>query len=241
MVALECRPELVGRAVGVEPLLGRRLGPADLLADLGVEDLRPAAGEAAQPGVDQLLQDLAGREPGDLLEPLDLDAGVRLHVDLGRGLLHPADHVHVVRERQLVVQPADDVQLGRPPGVGLAGALLDLVLAHRVGAGVVHVGAEGAEVALVHAHVGGVEVRVDVVIAEIAVVALADEVRHLAQREQVGRRLQGQPVVEREALAGLDLLADRRQPCRPRSPIARPLREEEVSVFRGPYSHFSPD
>ena len=66
--------ELVGRPVDVEPDLGRRLGAADLLADLGVEDLGAAAGQAAQAGVDQLLQDLADREPGDLGEELDLDA-----------------------------------------------------------------------------------------------------------------------------------------------------------------------
>ena len=51
-VRVQAQP--VGRAVDVEPALGRRLGPADLLADLGMEDLGTAAGQAAQAGVDQL-------------------------------------------------------------------------------------------------------------------------------------------------------------------------------------------
>ena len=85
-----------------------------------MEDLGPAAGQAAQPGVDQAFEDLRDREPGDLGEELDLDGGVRLDVDLGEVVLDPADDVDVVVERQLVVQPADDVQLGRPAVVRLA-------------------------------------------------------------------------------------------------------------------------
>ena len=54
----------MGRAVDVEPGLGRRLGPADLLADFGMEDLGPAAGQAAEAGVDQLLEHLARSTAG---------------------------------------------------------------------------------------------------------------------------------------------------------------------------------
>ena len=72
---------------------------------------------------------------------------------------------------------------------------------HHVAAGVVQVGPEGAEVARVDADVGRVDVRVDVVVAEVAVVPLADQVGHRAQREQVVRRLQRQPVLEAQPLA----------------------------------------
>jgi hypothetical protein len=47
----------------------------DVLADLPVEDLGAAAGQRLQAGVDQLVQDLARGEPGDLLEPVDLGGG----------------------------------------------------------------------------------------------------------------------------------------------------------------------
>ena len=46
--------ELVGRAVDVEPAAGVGLVLADLVADLGMEDLGPAAGQAAQAGVDHV-------------------------------------------------------------------------------------------------------------------------------------------------------------------------------------------
>ena len=58
-MALVRRPSCVGRAVDVEPAAGVGLVLADLVADLGMEDLGPAAGQAAQAGVDQVLQNRA--------------------------------------------------------------------------------------------------------------------------------------------------------------------------------------
>ena len=46
----------VGSSMDVEPAFGRGLGPADLLADFGMEDLGAAAGQAAQAGLDQLFE-----------------------------------------------------------------------------------------------------------------------------------------------------------------------------------------
>ena len=40
----------------VEPAAGVGLVLADLVADLGMEDLRPAAGQAAEPGLDHVLE-----------------------------------------------------------------------------------------------------------------------------------------------------------------------------------------
>ena len=50
------QPEFVGRAVDVEPAAGVGLVLADLVADLGMKDLGPAAGQAAQAGVDHALR-----------------------------------------------------------------------------------------------------------------------------------------------------------------------------------------
>ncbi len=50
--------------------------------------------------------------------------------------------------------------------------------------------------------------RVDVVIAEIAVVALAHQVGHRAQGKQVVRGFQRKTVLEAQPLAGLDLVTD---------------------------------
>ena len=115
--------ELVGLAVDAEPGVGVGLVLADLVADLGVEDLRAAAGQAAQAGVLELGQDVARRPAGQPCEPVPLDGRVRLQVQPRMGLVDDADDVQIPVVRQLVVQPADDVQLGGAAALGLGGAV----------------------------------------------------------------------------------------------------------------------
>src|SRR5262249_28268889 len=86
--------------------------------------------------------------------------------------------------------------------------LQDLLVAHDVAFGAFQVGPKGAERAAVNADVGGVQVRVDVVVGEVAVLPLAHPVGQLAEREQVGLFLQEQAVLEGKALASLDLRGD---------------------------------
>ena len=57
--AVGAEAELVGRAVDFEPAAGVGFVFADLVADFGVEDFRAAAGEAAEAGVDHVLQNFA--------------------------------------------------------------------------------------------------------------------------------------------------------------------------------------
>ena len=68
----------VGEPVDARPVLPVRVVVDDVLADLPVEDLRAAAGERLEAGVDQLVEDLVGGQPADLLEPVDLGRGERL-------------------------------------------------------------------------------------------------------------------------------------------------------------------
>jgi hypothetical protein len=51
-------------------------------------------------------------------------------------------------------------------------------------------------------------VRVDVVIGEVAVLALADDAGQFTQSEQIGVVVQVDAVLEGEPLTGLDLFAD---------------------------------
>ena len=129
------------------------------------------------------------------------------------GLVDDADDVQIPLVGQLMVQAADDVQLGGAAALGLGGAVQDLLVGHHVALGALQVGPESAEGAAIDADVGRVEVRVDVVIGEVAVLALADEVGQLAEREQVGLLVEKDAVVERQPLARLDLGADVGQSC----------------------------
>ena len=121
--------QLVGLAVDANPGVGVGLVLADLVADLGMEDLRPAAGQAAEAGVLELGEDVARRPAGQPAEPVPLDGRVRLEVQPRMRLVDDADDVEIPVVGQLVVQAADDVQLGRAAALGLGGALEDLLVA----------------------------------------------------------------------------------------------------------------
>src|SRR5436305_1857062 len=65
--------ELVGLAMNAEPALSVGLVLADEIAHLGMEDLRPAAGQAAEAGVLELGKDVARRPAGHAREPVPLN------------------------------------------------------------------------------------------------------------------------------------------------------------------------
>ena len=62
----------------------------------------------------------------------------------------------------------------------LSAARQDLLVDHHVPFGVAQIGAKGAEATAIDADVGGVQVRVDIVVADVAVLPLADQIRQLA-------------------------------------------------------------
>ena len=123
---------LVREAVDARPVLPVRLVVDDLLAHVPVEDLGAAAGERLEPGVDELVEDLVGRQAADLLEAVDLGRGEALERDVGQRGLELAQHARVVLPRQRRVQAVDDVQLGEPVVLHRQRLLDGLLDAHRV-------------------------------------------------------------------------------------------------------------
>ena len=123
--------------------------------------------------------------------------------------LEAAQQVCVVAEGQLRIQTVDDVQLGER----LIGALAELVPGflerHRVGLG--HAGLqarEGAEQTTRLTDVRRLEAQVVVEVGARAVTLLALAIGQPAHGEQVRRLEQTHALVERQALALLQLLVD---------------------------------
>ena len=117
--------ELVGLAVDAQPFAGVGLVLADLVAHFGMENLRAAARQTAETGVLELGQQVArrpARQPG---EPVPLDRRVRLEMQTRMGLVDDADDVEIPLVGQLMVQTADDVQLGGAAPLGLGGAIAE--------------------------------------------------------------------------------------------------------------------
>ena len=176
-----------------------------------MKNLGAAAGQAAQAGVDHSLEDRADRPAGHAAANQSISTGgPGLQVQPRIGLVQNADQVQIPVVRHLMMQPADDVHFGGAAVDRFLPAGQDLLVAHQVALRVVQVGAKRAKHAAIDADVRGVQMRVDVVVGAIAVLALADQVGQLAHvvQRHVGP-VQKQPVVERQPLAGLDLFADR--------------------------------
>src|SRR6185369_15016733 len=109
------------------------------------------------------------------------------------------------------MQAADDVKFGDALGVAAAGALPDFLQRKGVGGGVLGFLAKSAEFAAGHAHVGGINVTVDVEESLVSVKSLTDLVRHPADAEEVGGAVKRQAVFRIQTLAALDFVADRQQ------------------------------
>ena len=120
IVMFESQPDLVGGAVGLEPLLGVDLVGAEDRPDLVVEDLGRGARQRAQPGVHQAAE-VVGQRLAEALGALgDLERGEAVDVDVGRRLLHGPGDVDVVVAVEVRVDAALQADLGGAELGGLA-------------------------------------------------------------------------------------------------------------------------
>ena len=88
----------------------------------GGKDLRAAARQRVQARFAKLDEHLLVGHPVEIGEECDLDGGEALQVNVGPDRLQPAQQILVVVERQLGMEPVDDVNLGER----LVGALAEL-------------------------------------------------------------------------------------------------------------------
>jgi hypothetical protein len=189
------------------------LSCADLAADALGEDLGPAARQRVEPRRLQLAQHLLVGHAVEIGEERDLDRREALQVDARADPLQPAQHVGVVRERQVRVQAVDDVDLGERL-VGAGPQLVeDLLERQRVGPVVARLEPrERTEEAAGDADVGRLEADVEVVVRAAAVPLLALAVGEPAERVGVGATEEADAVLEPEPRSGVQLVGDLAQP-----------------------------
>jgi len=99
------------------------------------------------------------------------------------------------------VQAADNVKFGCTFANALVGALVDFVECVGVCARRIGIAAERTEFAMRDANVGRIDVAVDVVVGDVAVLFLADVVGEPADSEKVRRTIELDAVVKRKAFA----------------------------------------
>jgi len=199
---------LVPGAMDFEPFVGAFLAAANLVADLGIENFRAAAGERTQPRFAQNFERLAD---GLFRDPLgqvpDFDGGERLDGEIGAGGLQRPKHLRVIGEGQLRMESADDVDFGDALGLlRLAGHFLDVIgeLAFRF----VGTAGEGAELAAQDADVRVVEIEVEDVGRDVAVLPFADVIGQIAEGVEVLHRVEAQAFFVGQAPRGEDLSRD---------------------------------
>jgi hypothetical protein len=133
-------------------------------------------------------------------------------MDLRKSLMQVGDNPTVPLVGPLMMQPPHDVHLGATVVGRFPTPGEDLLVAHRIPLRVPKVAAKGAKAATVDANVGRVEVRVDVVIPDVAIQPLANLVGKypdLLQRDP--GVVEEDSVIQAQTLAGFDLVANASQ------------------------------
>src|SRR5580704_13090173 len=115
-------------------------------------------------------------------------------------------------EAQIRMEAADNVKLRGAFANTLFRALVNLFKRKRVRAGRVGIAAKGAKFAMRYAHIGRIDVPVDVVIRNVAMAVLANVIRKPADRKKIGRTIQRDAVLHAQALASEYFLRDGFQP-----------------------------
>ena len=208
--AMRRDPHLVRGVVNVEPVLGRLLAGRDQLAHARREDLGAAARERTEARVLQDVQHLFVRAALELRHVMDLGGRIELQVHVGKRGLQLAQYIRVELEVDVRVLAVDAMDLGEARELVLRECVLDKVVsADRVRILLLLRLREGAELAFHAADVRLVQVEV---LDEVDLVATAAhaarQIGELAECEQVIRFHEGESVLEVEAFARFDLLAN---------------------------------
>src|ERR1039458_2119986 len=95
---------------------------------------------------------------------------------LGKALLESGAEIEEILKRKVGMQSANDVELRDGLAVSGGSSFESLIERHGVGAGRIFLAAKGAEAASGDAHVGGIDVSIDVEIRLVPMHTLADVV-----------------------------------------------------------------
>jgi hypothetical protein len=201
----------VGRARRHQPLAAVDLVVADDVANAVGKYLRATAGQRVHTCRLEPQERLLDRHFAELGEERHLNHGEGLDMHLGEAQLEPANQVLEVFKRQIGMQSSDDVELGDRLAEPGARRLPCLFQRHGVGAGRALFAPKGAEPATGHAYIGGVDVPVHVEVGDVSMPALAHDVGHPTDGQDVWSAIERDAVVEAEPLARRNFGRNRQQ------------------------------
>src|SRR5664279_3122113 len=200
--------DFMRRACELEPVVSVDFVVADDVPDAVGKNLGAAAGHGVESRFLEFDQHLARGHLANLREEGDLNHGERLEMHLRKSFLQPRDQIDVVLERQIGVQPANNVKLRYRLAVAGSGGAPDFLQRHGVGAGGILLATEGAQAAGRHANIGVVDVAVHVEVGDVTVHPLANVVRQPTDRQDVTRAVERKRVVSRQTLVSHHLVVN---------------------------------
>jgi len=150
-----------------------------------MKNLRASARQRIDARLFQLHQRYFGGKFRDAREVAYLDHRERFQVHARAALLQPADHFQKIFERQVRVQAADDVKLQRPFAHALFRARINFIQCKIVSARRIRIAAKRAQFAVRHANIRRIDMPVDIVVCDVAVLFLAHVIRQPAHGKQI--------------------------------------------------------
>ena len=129
----------------------------------------------------------------------------------GKRCFKARHQIEEILEWKIGMQAADDVKLRHRLGVAGGCGLPRFFEGHGVGPFAAFSAAKGTQPAGGHTNVGGIDVPVDIEISDVAVQAFAHMIGQPAYRQNISRPVEGDAIVEIEALARQNFFGDRAQ------------------------------
>ena len=142
----------------------------------------------------------------------DFNHGEGLHVDLRKALLQSGNQVEKILERQIGMQPADNVKLGDRLGVAGSGRLEGFFERHGVSARSIFLAPKSAQPAGRHANIRRIDMAVDVKVRLVAMHPLPHPVGQPAHGQDVARPIKHKRIGLVQPFAREDFILDRKQP-----------------------------
>ena len=202
--------EFMRRSMNPEPLVGVCFVFADLVANLRMEDFCTTSWQTSQANVLELFEDVTDRTLGEMTEPVDLHWRPSLEMQARAVLMQLGNDVAIPLIGLLVMQSTDDMHLRATTLDRFTAPREDLLIAHDIATVLTEIRPKRAERAAIDADIRWIEVRIDVVVATVAVLPLTDQVGQLAKFVQVDRLIpQALSLRRAEPLTSLNLFPNR--------------------------------
>src|ERR1700686_2108285 len=206
------QPNLMRHPRRIEPLIAVNLVIANNMPHPVSKNFRPATRQRIHTRFFHLYQRLANTQLGPLRQVSNLHHGESLHVDQRKTLLQPRNQIKKILERQIRMQPANNMKLRNRFAISRRRSLKSLVQRHGVSARRVLLTPKSAQPASRHANIRRINMPVDVEVSLVPMHPLANPISQPTHGKNIARPVKHKRISLVQALASKNLIFNREQP-----------------------------